>query len=165
MRALADIADQISDGRAAPVETWHPESCGTMDLRIARDGVWWHEGRPIERDALVALFARVLRREEDGSYVLVTPVEKLTIEVEDAPFVMTDWRFDAGSAAFNVSHVGWLKAGASHPLRLVSDKAFKPYLLVRGRLEALASRSLAQDVALAADEDGLWAGGIRFPFS
>ncbi|MEQ9663153.1 MAG: DUF1285 domain-containing protein, partial [Parasphingopyxis sp.] len=88
--SLDDIAAHIEDRSLPPVETWHPEREGAIDIVITRDGRWIHEGDPIERPALVALFSTILRREPDGSYVLVTPAEKLTIEVEDAPFVAVE---------------------------------------------------------------------------
>src|SRR5438046_8127859 len=72
--------------RLPPVERWDPERCGPSGMRIARDGTWYHDGEPIRRPAMVRLFSSVLRREPDGRYVLVTPVEKLDIDVENAPF-------------------------------------------------------------------------------
>src|SRR3954447_21310219 len=84
--SLADIARLSADKKLPPVEQWNPTHCGDSDMRIARDGTWYHQGSPIGRAAMVRLFSTILRREADGSFVLVTPVEKLSIEVEDAPF-------------------------------------------------------------------------------
>lgn len=171
MNALADISALLSQtGAKPPVERWNPAHCGTLDLVIKRDGRWVHEGSPMGRARMVKLFSSVLRREADDSYVLVTPAEKLTITVEDAPFAMVEARIEGVGEGRQLAlrdTVGdWVAAGPEHPLRLVSTgEAFKPYILVRGRLEGLASRSVAQEIADCLDEDasGLWAGGVRFP--
>ena len=84
--SLADIARLAGENRLPPVESWNPRHCGDSEMRIARDGTWYHQGSPIGRAPMVRLFSTILRREPDGSFVLVTPVEKLSIEVEDAPF-------------------------------------------------------------------------------
>src|SRR3954467_14059652 len=88
--SLADIARLAAEKKLPPVEKWNPAYCGDSAMRIARDGTWYHEGSPIGRPAMVRLFSTILRREPDGSYVLVTPVEKLGIVVEDAPFVAVE---------------------------------------------------------------------------
>ena len=85
--SLADVAKALAEQRLPPVDQWHPTHCGNSDMRIARDGTWFHQGSPIGREAMVRLFSSILRREADGSYVLVTPGEKLDIIVEDAPFI------------------------------------------------------------------------------
>ena len=90
--SLAEIARLVGEKRLPPVEEWNPKHCGHSAMRIARDGTWFHEGSPIGRAAMVRLFSTVLRREADGSHVLVTPVEKLTIDVEDAPFVAVEMK-------------------------------------------------------------------------
>ena len=171
MTSLADISALVSQaGGKPPVERWHPEHCGALDLTIRRDGRWVHEGSPIGRARLVALFASVLRREADGGYVLVTPAEKLSITVEDAPFLLVETRVSGDGEARRIAmrdNVGdWVEAGPEHPLRLVStDDAFKPYVLIRGRLEGLASRAVAQELAglVEPDGSGIWAGGVLFP--
>ncbi len=171
MNALPDLTALLSQtGTKPPVEHWHPEHCGALDLVITRDGRWIHEGSPMGRARMVALFASVLRREDDGSYVLVTPAEKLTITVEDAPFAMVEMRVDGDGENRRIAlrdNVGdWIEVGPEHPLRLVSPAdAFKPYVLVRGRLEGLLSRALVHDLVDCLDVDGrgLWAGGVYFP--
>src|SRR5919199_3080089 len=85
--SLADIARLAEEKKLPPVEKWNPSHCGPSDMRIARDGTWFHQGSPIGRQAMVRLFSTILRREPDGRHVLVTPVEKLDIDVEDAAFV------------------------------------------------------------------------------
>src|SRR4051795_640911 len=88
--SLAEIARLAAERRLAPVEKWNPTHCGDSAMRIARDGTWYHEGAPIGRPAMVRLFSTILRREPDGRHVLVTPVEKLDVEVEDAAFVAVE---------------------------------------------------------------------------
>src|SRR5687767_1798166 len=136
---LAEIARLAAERRLPPVEQWNPSHCGDSAMRIARDGTWFHEGRPIGRPAMVRLFASILRREPDGSHVLVTPVEKLDIAVEDAPFVAVEMSA-AGAGATRLltfrTNVGDIfAAGPEHPIRFATEPAtggLKPYLRVRG---------------------------------
>lgn len=138
----------------APVHLWNPAHCGTIDIRIDRQGAWHHERRPIPREALVKLFATVLRREADGSYVLVTPAEKLTIVVEDVPFIAVEMAMEGENDAqrlvlrTNVGDV--VTVDADHPLRVAADAAgdgLVPYVLVRGGLEARLARPLVHELA------------------
>src|SRR5687767_15178139 len=87
---LAEIARLAAERNLPPVEQWNPSHCGDSLMRIAHDGTWYHEGSPIRRPAMVRLFSSILRREPDGGFVLVTPIEKLDIEVADAPFVAVE---------------------------------------------------------------------------
>src|ERR687885_422666 len=87
---LAELQKLLDERRLPPVEEWNPRACGHSRMRIARDGTWYHDGSPIARPAMVRLFSTILRREPDGRHVLVTPVEKLDIEVEDAAFVAVE---------------------------------------------------------------------------
>ena len=84
--SFAELETMIAERRLPPVDRWNPDHCGNSDMRIARDGTWFHQGQPINRPAMVRLFSTILRREPDGSHVLVTPVEKLSIEVESTAF-------------------------------------------------------------------------------
>ena len=154
-----------------PVERWHPEHCGSIPMVIKADGTWHYNGTPIGRERMVRLFSTVLRREPDGSHVLVTPVERMTIEVEDAPFVAVeaaregDGEEQAITFRTNLGDVA--EAGPERPMRLVSGpEGFKPYVLVRGGLWALATRSVAQELAEMLEEDGgrmvLRSGGATF---
>ena len=156
--------------RPAPVETWHPRHCGDSQMRIARDGTWFHQGAPIGRRELVRLFATLLRKDDDG-FMLVTPAEKLSIQVEDAPFVAVLMAVQGEGAAQDLrfcTNVGdEVLAGPDHPLRFaVQDGAPIPYLRVRGGLDAKLSRALYyQLMDLAQSEDGVagvWSGGIFF---
>ncbi len=170
--SLADIARLSDEQKLPPVERWNPAHCGDSFMRIARDGTWFHEGSPIGRPAMVRLFSKILRREPDGSYVLVTPVEKLAIEVEDAPFTAVELKSEgqgkARSIAFRLNTGDMVVAGPSHPLRFVNGgDGTHPYLHVRAGLEALVARPVYYELAnLALDEGseppGLWSGGAFF---
>lgn len=135
----------------APVDQWHPAHCGAIDIRIDRDGNWHHEGRRIEREALVRLFSRILRREADGSFVLVTPAEKLAIEVEDVPFLAVDIDLSGegtGRVLRFLTNLGEVvPLDAAHPLRVEGGEAFIPYVTVRPGLEARLTRSAAAEFA------------------
>jgi hypothetical protein len=157
----------------APVEKWNPPYCGDIGMRIRADGVWLYQGSPIGRMPLVKLFAGVLRKEADGKHYLVTPAEKVDVDVEDAPFLAVEMEVrgsgHAQSLIFRTNVDDIVTAGPEHPLRFAveaSSGGLKPYLLVRGRLEALVTRALYYDlVELAVDEGnglGLWSGGVFF---
>lgn len=140
-----------------PVHLWHPEHCGEIDIVIRKDGRWVHEGGVIGREALVRLFSTILRKDPDG-FVLVTPAEKLTITVEDAPFVAVGVD-RAGEAVRFTTNVGdEVEVGPEHPLRIETDPQTgepRPYVLVRGGLEALITRAAFYDlVELAEERDG-----------
>ena len=136
------------EGRTLPpIHLWNPPFCGDIDMRIARDGTWFYGGTPIGRAPMVQLFASVLRKEGDR-FVLVTPVEKVGIAVEDAPFLAVEMRVDTGQGGpklqFRTSVEDWVTADADHPLRFEQGEAdgLKPYLRVRGELWALVKRAL-----------------------
>ena len=176
--SLADIARMAEEKKLPPVERWNPDHCGSSGMRIARDGTWYHEGSPIGRQAMVRLFSTILRREPDGSFVLVTPVEKLDIEVEEAPFVAVELRSEGEgerrNLAFRLNTGDAVVAGPDHPLRFElpqgqdGEEGPRPYLLVRPGLEALIARPVYYELAeLALAEQGrppgLWSGGAFFP--
>src|SRR5918998_4251365 len=100
---LEQIAELAAAQKERPVEKWNPSRCGHSAMRIARDGTWFHEGNPIGRPALVQLVSSILRREPDGSYVLVTPGEKLTIEVEDLPFLAVEMKSEGEGQACSLA--------------------------------------------------------------
>ncbi|HLZ77700.1 MAG TPA: DUF1285 domain-containing protein [Sphingomonas sp.] len=174
--SLGDIAAFATDGRLPPVERWNPDHCGDSAMRILVDGTWLHEGSPISRPALVRLFSTLLRREPDGGHVLVTPVEKLSIAVDDAPFLAVEMESAGEGPARHLAfrtHVGdVVVAGPGHPL-VVEDRGHgaHPYLRVRGGLDALVARPVYYALAnLALDEPagphgqvGLWSDGAFFP--
>jgi uncharacterized protein len=160
----------------APVETWDPPYCGDIGLRIRADGVWLYRDSPIGRPALVKLFAGVLRKDADGRNYLVTPAEKIDVTVDDAPFLAVEMEVrgsgPAQSLIFRTNVDDIVTAGPEHPLRFTTEPesgGLKPYLHVRGRLEALVTRALLYDlVELGMKEKargpGLWSGGLFFPF-
>lgn len=135
------IADAATRTGAPPVHLWNPPFCGDIDMRIARDGTWHYGGSPIGRPALVKLFASVLRRDEDR-FVLVTPVEKVGITVEDAPFLAVEMAQADGAIRLRTNLDAWFTLGPDHPLRFEAGPAaaLKPYGLVRGDLWALVTR-------------------------
>ncbi len=170
--SLAEAARLAAERKLPPVEQWNPTHCGDSEMRIARDGTWFHQDSPIGRENMVRLFSTVLRREPDGGYVLVTPVEKLSIAVEDAPFLAVEMKAEgegrAGRLAFRLNTGDLVTAGPEHPLRFVErDDGPHPYLHVRGGLEALVVRSIYYELAeraLADDADppGVWSEGAFF---
>ncbi|NWH07749.1 MAG: DUF1285 domain-containing protein [Alphaproteobacteria bacterium] len=154
LRGLAEAQAEAANGRGLPpVERWNPPFCGTIDMRITRDGTWTYLGTPIRRPALVRLFSTILRREEDGSYVLVTPVERVGITVEDAPFlaVRAERLLDGkGPRITFLTNVGdMVIADKAHPIRVVTDARTgepRPYVHVRKGLEALIARPVFYDL-------------------
>ena len=153
---ISRAADQKAGGKPGlpPVERWNPPFCGDLDMEIRADGTWFYMGTPIGRQPLVRLFSTVLRKDEDGRTYLVTPVEKVGIRVEDAPFVAVEMnvstRDDVQVLTFRTNVGDVVEAGGEHPLRFViegENSELKPYLLVRGRLEALVSRPVMYDLA------------------
>ncbi len=170
--SLAEIARLAEAEKLPPVEQWNPSHCGDSEMRIARDGTWFHQGSPIGRPAMVRLFSTILRREPDGRFVLVTPVEKLDIAVEDAPFVAVELKAEGvgktRSLAFRLNTGEVVIAGPGHPLRFAAGaEGPHPYLRVRGGLEALIARPVyyeLAELALAGGAPlGLWSGGAFFP--
>lgn len=171
--SLATAARSASKGGLPPVHLWNPAFCGDLDMRIARDGTWFYLGTPIGRPELVRLFSTILRRDGDD-YFLVTPVEKVGITVDDAPFVAQDFEA-AGSGADQIltfeTNVGdSVAAGPDTPIRVTRDPDSgepSPYVLVRANLEALIDRkSFYRLVDIGAHHDGwfgLWSGGAFFP--
>ena len=147
------IASAASRNGPPPVHLWDPPFCGDIDMRIARDGTWFYGGTPIGRPALVRLFASVLRRDPDR-YVLVTPVEKVGITVEDAPFLAVELQ-GGGQAPirFRTNVDDWVTLGRDHPLRFdpAPAGALKPYIQVRGELWALVSRPVFYDLVEAGE--------------
>jgi hypothetical protein len=170
--SLAEIARLAEEQKLPPVERWNPGHCGSSGMRIARDGTWFHEGSPIGRQTMVRLFASILRKEPEGGFVLVTPVEKLDIEVEDAPFVAVELKSEgegpSRSLAFRLNTGELVVAGPEHPLRFEQlQDGPHPYLQVRRGLDALIARPAYYELAsIALDEGaepaGVWSGGEFF---
>ncbi|WP_269580576.1 DUF1285 domain-containing protein [Roseibium sp. Sym1] len=179
LQALMSRAD--AGGKAPPpVEKWNPPFCGDLDIRIARDGTWYYLGSPIGRLPLVKLFASVLRKDEDGRHYLVTPVEKIGITVEDAPLLAVEMAVEGEAENRQITlrtNLGDLvQAGRDHPIRFEKEPdsgGLKPYVHVRGRLEALFTRALMYQLAELMEErgkedgseTGIWSGGQFFAVS
>jgi uncharacterized protein len=173
--SLTDVAKALAEKRLPPVESWHPTHCGDSEMRIARDGTWFHQGSPIGRVEMVRLFSTILRREAEGGYVLVTPGEKLDIVVDDAPFVAVEVKNEGTgrdrSLAFRLNTGDLVMAGPEHGVRFEDrEDGPHPYLHVRGGLEALVARSVYYELAEMALDDGanplgVWSGGTFFPMN
>ncbi|MEM1314962.1 MAG: DUF1285 domain-containing protein [Pseudomonadota bacterium] len=174
---LAGAIKKAAKTGPPPVHLWNPPFCGDLDMRIARDGTWWYLGTPIGRPALVKLFASVIRKDGDD-YFLVTPVEKVGITVDDAPFVAVDFRVEGDGGAqrlvFTTNVEDEAEAGPDHPIRVARDPDTgepSPYIHIRADLEALIDRkSFYRLVDLGEHQDadgaswfGLRSGGVFFP--
>ena len=167
--ALAGAAKQATAKGPPPVHLWNPPFCGDLDIRIASDGAWFYLGSPIGRAALVKLFASVLKREGD-KYFLVTPVEKIGIAVDDAPFTAVELKVKEGeggrSLRFRTNVDDWVTAGPDNRLRFEPEPAtggLKPYLHVRRDLWAKVSRALFYDLVALGEEravDGMPMFGV-----
>lgn len=170
--SLAELQRLIDERRLPPVDQWNPERCGHSGMRIARDGTWYHEGLPIRRPAMVRLFSTVLRREPDGRHVLVTPAEKLDIDVEWTAFRGIEMRREGEGhqqhIAFKLDSGDAIILGPEHPLRIVQTQSGpSPRLLVRHGLEAELTRAVYYELAEAALENtdgppGVWSDGAFF---
>lgn len=173
---LKAAQDAQKQGKLPPVHLWNPDFCGDLDMEIKRDGTWFYEGTPIGRKPLVRLFSTILKL-ENGKYFLVTPVEKVGIRVEDAPFVAVDIEA-AGSGAEQfisfATNVGdTVIAGQDHAIRVERDEKGEPspYVHIRAGLEALIDRKSFYrlvDMGEAHEVDGIkmfgvWSDGTFFP--
>ena len=171
-QSLDTLAQAISERRTPPVDRWDPPLCGHSGMRIAADGRWFHYEAPIARPAMVRLFSTVLRREPDGSHVLVTPHEKLTIEVETTAFralAMTqEGEREARRIAVELDSGDAVILGPEHTLRVIAgENGPSPRIAVRHGLEALLARPLYYELAELAlaeghDPPGIWSDGCFF---
>ncbi|QNP43380.1 DUF1285 domain-containing protein [Sphingomonas daechungensis] len=170
--SMSDLQRMIDERRLPPVDQWDPELCGHSEMRIARDGTWYHQGSPINRPAMVRLFSSVLRRESNGSHVLVTPVEKLEIDVEGTAFRAIEMQSDGTGSdrqiALKLDSGDAVMLGPVHPLTMVDTvRGPSPRVLVRHGLEAELSRSIYYElagIALSEEHDppGVWSNGAFF---
>jgi hypothetical protein len=170
--SLAELQKAIDERRLPPVERWDPKHCGHSGMRIARDGTWFHEGAPIRRPAMVRLFSTVLRREPDGRHVLVTPVEKLDIDVESTAFraveLETEGAGEQRRIAFRLDSGDAVILGPHNPLRLAAgEHGPSPRVLVRHGLEAELARPVYYELAEIAlsegnNPPGVWSDGCFF---
>ena len=175
-QGIAAAARAVAKRGPAPVHKWNPPFCGDLDMRIARDGTWFYMGTPIGRKELVRLFSTIIRRDGDD-YFLVTPVEKVGITVDDAPFVAVDFEVSGAARAqtltFTTNVGDTATAGPNNPIRVARDPASgepAPYVLIRANLEALIDRkSFYRLVDIGSHETrngerwfGVWSGGAFF---
>ena len=164
--SLAEIAKLVAERKVPPVDQWEPASSGDSEMRIAADGRWYHQGGEITRPAMVRAFALLLMRDADGQHWLVTPHEKLSIEVEDAAFMAIDVKRESGALAFRLNIDDFIVAGPDHPIIARGDPDTPAlYLAVRHGTEARLNRSTyAQlaEIALEGGELAVTSQGIRF---
>jgi hypothetical protein len=174
--SLTATAKSVAAKGPPPVHLWHPDYCGEIDMRIASDGTWFYMGTPIGRPALVKLFASILRKDPER-FVLVTPVERVGITVDDAPFLAVAMEQESGrlgqSLTFRTNVDDQMTAGPEHPMRFEEDPSggMKPYVKVRGELWAKVSRSVFYDLAALGEERiidgksmfGIASNGAFFP--
>ena len=176
--SIAASARAAAKGRGIPpVHLWNPPHCGDLNIRISRDGTWFYMGTPIGRPELVRLFSTILRKDGD-SYVLVTPVEKVGITVEDAPFVAVDFELEGSGQAqtltFTTNVADTVKAGPDAPIRIERDPKTgepSPYVRIRANLDALIDRKSfyrlvdigTSEIYQGKDWFGVWSGGQFFP--
>lgn len=164
--SLAEIADLVAARRLPPLDTWSPAHQGDSEMRIAADGRWFHQGGQIGRPAMVRAFASLLMRDETRQHWLVTPMQRLSIEVEDAAFIATDVREDGGALTFRLNTDDLIVAGADHPLRAAGNAETPAiYLSVRHGTEARLNRSTwAQlaEIAIAGNGTSVTSQGETF---
>lgn len=157
----AIIGDGASERQLPPVHLWNPDNCGDIGMEIRKDGSWWHEGTRITRQKLVDLFARILRKDEDGSTYLVTPYEKVIVHVEDAHFLAIRLDVigagqDSQKLVFTTNLGDMAVVDTEHPLRVETDPETlepAPYVRIRGRLEGKLTRAAFYDLVNYAEEN------------
>jgi hypothetical protein len=168
---LAALKAEAPGGRIPPVERWNPTHCGDIGMEILADGSWRHEGARITREALVRLFASILRKDADGQTDLVTPGEKILVRVADAPFtairVDRDGQGEGQTLVFTTNVGDVIAAGPANTIRVsCSGEEPRPYVLARGRLEARILRAPFYEMVEWAEKRGgklgLWSGGVWF---
>ena len=176
IQGLMQLISAQDATKMPPVEAWNPPYCGDIGMAIKADGTWFYQGSPIGRMPLVKLFSRVLRRDDDGRHYLVTPVEKIDVDVADAPFLAVEMQVEGSGSEqaliFRTNVDDIVRCGPDHPLSFVEEPGsggLKPYLRVRGRLDALVTRSVYYDlVELAVNDPAggdtlfVWSDGARF---
>jgi hypothetical protein len=170
-------AEKAAGGKGLPpVHLWNPAFCGDIDMRISQDGTWFYMNSPIGRKPLVRLFSTILRHDEDGKFYLITPVEKVGIRVDDAPFVAVAMDVEGDGREqllrFRTNCEDEVTVDAAHPLRFAKEDGtdgLKPYVLVRGRLEALVNRAIFYDLVARGVAEGewfgVWSSGVFWPMA
>ena len=171
--SFAELQRLIDERQLPPVQQWAPERCGHSGMRIAGDGTWYHEGAPIRRPSMVRLFSTILRREPDGRHVLVTPIEKLDIDVERTAFraveMYSEGKGRDRQIAFRLDSGDAVILDTDHPLTVVATKdGPSPRIAIRNGLEAELSRAIYYELADLAlseggEQPGIWSSGTFFP--
>ncbi|MCT2399403.1 DUF1285 domain-containing protein [Novosphingobium mangrovi (ex Huang et al. 2023)] len=164
--SLGEVAELVAARKLPPVSQWSPEAVGDSEMRIAADGRWFHQGGEIKRAAMVRAFASLLMRDEDGQHWLVTPSQKLSIDVDDAAFIAIDVKQEDGALAFRLNTDDLVIADAEHPIRAEGDPDTPAlYLGVRGGTEARLNRSTygqLAEIALAGGDLSVTSRGTCF---
>jgi hypothetical protein len=171
--SIFEEISKLDETSFPPVHLWNPPLCKNVDIRIDREGRWFFMNSPIGRQRMVNLFSRVLRYDDDGFYYLVTPVEKIKLEVEDKPFLIVDYNLSGDGNKQMITFITNTNEefllSSNHPMRLVIDEKTEepsPYVLVRSNLEGLISRNIFYklvDIAMKNKSDlGIWSDGIFF---
>lgn len=175
---LEKLFKECQQNKHPPVHLWNPPHCGDIGLKIDEAGTWWYQGSSIKRHNMVKLFSTILRKEEDGSHVLVTPVEKIIIEVEDVPFIAVELQIEGSGPEqkifirTNVDEV--ITIDENHPVTFRIDpenKGLKPYIEIRNGLLARLTRTMTYDLLEKLEEQqvngqdcvGIWSSGHFFP--
>lgn len=175
---LEKLFKECQQNKRPPVHLWNPPHCGDIGLKIDESGVWWYQGSSIKREAMVRLFSTILRKEEDGSHVLVTPVEKIIIEVEDVPFIAVELEIEGSGEQqkifirTNVDDV--ITIDEEHPVTFETDpenEGLKPYINIRNGLQARLTRTMTYELLNHLEENeldgenvlGIWSSGQFFP--
>ncbi len=168
--SLEDVAALVATRKLPPIDRWEPANTGDSEMRIAADGRWFHQGGEITRPAMVRAFASILTRDADGQHWLVTPTQKLSIEVDDAALIAVDLKQDGGDIAFRLNTDEFVVAGAEHTIRVTGDPETPAiYLAVRHGIEARLNRSTYAQLAeiaflgdAASNDLAVTSGGMRF---
>ena len=175
IQGLMELISAQDSDKLPPVDLWDPPYCGDIGMAIKSDGTWFYQGSPIGRKPLVKLFARVLRRDEDGRHYLVTPVEKIDVDVADAPFLAVEMQVEGEGAEqeliFRTNVDDIVRCGPAHAMHFVEEPhsgGLKPYVRVRGRLDALVTRAVYYDLVELATPAAngtleIVSGGTTFP--
>lgn len=168
--SLGEIAELAAQRKLPPVKDWKPEASSDSLMQITADGRWFHDGGEITRPAMIRAFSTLLRRDDDGSHWLITPYEKQSIIVEDAPFVAVELRSEGDgkdrTLAFRLNTDDLIVAGADHAIELRGPDVL-PYLHVRDGLWAKLARPVYYELAELAlaenpDAPSLWSNGVEF---
>ncbi len=156
------LEPHVNSSTLPPVQQWNPPFCGDIDMRILRDGQWLYMGTPIMRPAMVRLFSSVLRRDDDNCYYLVTPAEKVRIQVDDAPFIALSMKLTGEGLVFTTHTGDYVLLNKDHPLWVIENTKGEPapYIRVRDRLDALINRNVFYQLVEIAETEKTSQGDV-----